>query len=88
MDNVVFRFFFFTRSREFSRKGCGILLELVENAFCCFPQFQWSPSAGFGDGGSRGEGVKKGALRYDFGSGCCSLIGNTYVRENKQGCFS
>ena len=31
------------RSREFSSKGCGTLLELVENALCCFPQFQWFP---------------------------------------------
>ena len=58
MDNVVFRFFLFTRSREFSRKGCGILLELVENAFCCFPQFQWFPWPVLGMGGSGGKESK------------------------------
>ena len=54
MDNVVFRLFFFRRSQGPSRKGCGRLLELVENALCCFPQFQWFPSAGFGVWGAQG----------------------------------
>ena len=33
----------FWRSLRISRKGCGTLLELVENAPCCFPQFQQFP---------------------------------------------
>ena len=54
----------FWRSRRISRKGCGTLLKLVENVFCCFPQFQWFPQPVFGPGmgGFRGEGDQTMAL--------------------------